>query len=220
MLNFQRLASLLFVSVVACPGVYGVPVQIGNLVYETTLSGNHVFRILNLTGDPALGGLASPLPGIGDPPPDFPVYTPVTFQNASVTAVVQDLLDLMAAPQPITFPPVDFLPGVYDSNDPGVYAFDAREFDPLLEGLTLIELSFTVDPQLLTLYDGTVWTVDIGNLPLQVILSPGFTYLQPGDLIPIFVDLTQAVPEPGSVTLGLLGVLAIGWRVKSRRLRV
>lgn len=77
----QTLAGCLLLAASALPAAAGVPVGTISLAVDFKL-GTYSIQIRNLTGDPAAGGYALP--------PDYPVLTALTWQQASVTYTTID----------------------------------------------------------------------------------------------------------------------------------
>jgi hypothetical protein len=181
------------------------PINTGLLTYDVLLGStpgfpgvNH-FQIWNLTGDPALGGQ-----GLA---PDFPIYTPISFTNATVSVVIGNVVQ--------TIPVSDMSPGVFD--------FPDLEFssDLLIQSATF---TANISPLQFELSTLEPYLADSDQISVTLLPSAGDD-LQPGiDLAVITIDATveapTEVPEPASFGLACsaLGLVVLGMlRARTRR---
>lgn len=149
--------------------------------------------ILNLTGDPLLGGSAIP--------PDFRIYSELTLQNVLISVL------LSSGTQDIPLP--DLPPGTH--TPPELQFASTVE----IQSITLQALLNAVD---VALDDGSPATIQSAAVLSTLGPSSGI-YLQAGiDLQTVQVEAqiqTTPIPEPGAVWLCGSGLVAFGllrWR--------
>ncbi len=158
----------------------------------------NVFTLANLTGDPGDSGFSLP--------PDFPVFTAATFQNASLTLFD----DLGNALTPISLGSV--APGFFDPT--GILEF------PDTALFSRAEFSATLSATSLLLFDATTAGPFSPNITVTLLPTTG-QFLAPGiDLVLIDAQPISDVPEPGTLLLSGLGLLSIVARSRWRDLRL
>jgi hypothetical protein len=165
---------------------------IGVLSFDSFQDGLNAVSVWNLTGDPATGGFALP--------PDFPIYTPLTFLASSITV-------FQASSSQIFF---------LGDLGPGFYTPPELVFSNLLN-ISSIALTATLDTSQLTRADGTNFST---ATDLTVYLTPSSgSYLNPGDLSVISAVQTSAVqtPEPRSGLILCAALLLLIARCRLRR---
>lgn len=159
---------------------FAAPVNIGLFSFDTLIPGDpsapgvNGFTILNLTGDPAAGGFALP--------PEFPVYTSLSLEDATLAldGQVFGLGDI--GPGGLT-PPALFFP-------------DTALFSSAIFSARLSQTG-------LTLFDGTIFTAASPFVSARLLPSSG-PNLEPGvDFVLLSVS---EVPEPGSFLPALVGL--------------
>lgn len=188
----HRLAMTLFVSLLLSSQAFAGLVNLGTLSFNTLIPANppdpgvNAFSISNFTGDPNSGGFALP--------PDFNVYTAVTFLNSVLTIVIGGVSQNILLG--------DLAPGFH--NPPSLEFSSDTLFDSATFTATLSTTSLTLD-------DASVVTAATDQL--SVTLSPTLagTLTADIDLTVIAAETTdpEAVPEPASLlcvaaALGLL----------------
>jgi hypothetical protein len=114
--------------------------------------GVNTFTIGNLTGDSAIGG--------NDLPPTFPVLTPVTFQNSSLSFIVD------GTPQTVLLG--DIGPGF--DNSPLLDFSDTLQFSSAL-------FSATIDSQILALDGGGYFTTSSDQITALLLPSDGIALI-------------------------------------------
>jgi hypothetical protein len=157
---------------------------------DLTSPGVNEFSINNLTSDPGLGGFSLP--------PDFPVFSFLTFQNAQLTVEESSGNEL--------FPLGDLSPGTSIS-------------DLITASVDVLSATFsaTLNQTLFSLADGSTFVAD--SAQIQAILSPSSgSSLAPDDFALITVTGSPAaVPEPASWCLLLFGgVPILYWRTRRK----
>ena len=195
-----RVSACLLAALFCAREAASAPISIGVLAYDEFIPGaTTTISLLNLTGDPSLGGFS-----LG---PDFPVVTNLVLTNALLT-----LEDQSGAQTSLILG--DIAPGqLLDSSG-----------DPLLE-LQFPSASQWVSAQFSASFAGPTLLLEDGRaflpfaLALTTTLLPGEGgFLTPGDLVTIDIDgvfavpeppPTAPVPEPSTVALLLTGVVLV-----------
>ena len=187
------LAALLFTPQLLSADIINLGfISYDQLVPPGTGPGVNAFDISNFTGDPLGGGFALP--------PDFPVYTFLTFTNASLT--LNDgspmMIDLGAiAPGPLT-PPAEL-------QFPDTTSFSSAVFSATLSQTSLL------------LSDGTTFITDSPTITATILPASGPS-LSPGDFAVISTTgSVSTVPEPSSFALIGTAVLCLFVRAKVRK---
>ena len=149
------------------------------------------FTINNFTEGPSLGGFALP--------PDFPVFSSLTFQNSTLllttptTSLSFNLGD---------FGPGSFIPAALEF--PSTMLFTSATFTA---SLSLTDLQ---------LFDGTTFAANSDVLSATILPSSGSTLTPGTDLALLQVSNTAATPEPAAYRLcaGALLILLLltSWR--------
>lgn len=178
------------------PDARGDIVNIGILSFDVLIPtaglspGVNIFDIYNFTGDPNLSGYALP--------PDFPVLTFVTLQNASL------LFD--GTGSPITLP--DIVPGQLDQGSA-----------PLFPGDTLFTSAFftaTLSDTTLSLDGGGTFIAD-QTISAALLPSAGPNLVAGTDLVVLQTTGTlSSSPEPSSAALMVFSSIA-ALAIASRR---
>ncbi|HEU4689470.1 MAG TPA: PEP-CTERM sorting domain-containing protein [Vicinamibacterales bacterium] len=173
-----RVSACLLAALFCAREAASAPISIGVLAYDEFIPGETTtISLLNLTGDPLLGGSS-----LG---PDFPVVTNLVLTNAVLT-----LQDHSGAQTSLILG--DIAPGpLLDSNG-----------EPLFE-LQFPSATQWVSAQFNASFAGPTLLLDDGRtfLPFELALTttllPGAgEFLTPGDLVTIDIDGVFAVPEP------------------------
>lgn len=193
---------LTFFVVIGSLQTQAVPIQIGLLAFDPLVAadppdpGTNAFRIYNLTGDPLLGGFASP--------PDFPAFTPLKFTSAGLSVVVSSIQQAVALPD----------------IDPGIFSNPDLEFSGAIS-IESATFTATVDASVVTLNDGTSWTFTTQQLSATLLPGSGSELAAGIDTVVLALDAVpldlRAVPEPSTVVLmaaGLTLLLACARRLK------
>jgi hypothetical protein len=161
-------------------------VNIGLFSFDSQIAGSpgvNAFTISNFTGDPNTGGFALP--------PDFPVFTSVTFGNVVVTLDTGSSL--------MTFNLSDIAPGPVSPTE--LLFADTLSF-------VSATISFTLDQTALTLYDNSTFTA-APSLTAVILPSLGATLSAGNDFVVLQApSAVSAVPEP-SGTLMLAAALGL-----------
>ena len=196
-----RFLATLIVSLGLATQAHAGLVNLGVLSFSTLIPANppdpgvNAFSISNFTGDPGSGGFALP--------PDFNVFTPVTFLNSTLTIVIGGVS------QDISLG--DLAPGSYN---PSSLEFSS---DTLFDSATF---TATLDTTSLTLDDAS--TVTALTDQLSITLSPTLTGTLTADIDLAIITAetidptTTDVPEPAPALLTAAAALAIALR-RSRR---
>ena len=144
--------------------------------------GINVFNISNLTGDSGSGGFALP--------PDFSVFTTLTFLNASLT--VDDGVS------PVLIALVDLAPGTFS---PGSLQFpDTSLFVSAIFFASLSQTSLVLD-------DASTFTAGSPTITIQLLPSSGSTLGAGTDFKLISVnDNNTGIPEPATLPLAVGGI--------------
>lgn len=174
-LTFPALAFCNFASI-------GV-ISFDNLIPPGSGPGVNVFDISNFTGDPGLGGFALP--------PDFPVFTSLTFLSVSLT--VDDGVS------PFTIVLGDIGPGSFSPTDPVQFA-DTVNFVSATLTATLSQTS-------LLLFDSSTFNAGSPTITVQILPSSG-PFLQAGTDFAV-ISVSDTVPEPGTWILTLIGIMGV-----------
>jgi hypothetical protein len=165
--------------------VYVGVASFDNLIPAGPGPGVNVFNIFNYTGDPGSGGFALP--------PDFPVFTNLTFLNSSLT--------LDDGISPFTVFLGDIGPGQLNPSEPVQF--------PDTTNFLSATLTATLSQTSLALFDSSIFNAFSPTLTVQILPSSG-PFLQAGtDFAVISVSDAPSVPEPGTVLLTFLGILAV-----------
>jgi hypothetical protein len=162
---------------------------------------SNAFSIFNLTGDPVIGGMAFP--------PDYPVLTSLTFEDAMLRLVddagtVSDV-DLSDVGPGLLMDPLG-------APWPGLTVDAATAFRSAT-------LTATLNASSLLLADGGTFMLASLAIFAELSAAPGFA-LEPGTFINIDVvgDRVPApVPEPGTLSLLLVGGLFGAARLRAAR---
>jgi len=156
-------------------------------------SGVNAFTISNYTGDPGVGGFALP--------PDFPVYSPITFKNIVVTLVSGGMLQTYSVP--------DVVGG---SITPAQLQFpDTLTFDSA-------SISLSLDQASLTLSDSTVFDA-IPLVTVTIVPSTGPFLAAGTDFALLAANAAGTeIPEPRSTAAVILA--SIAFAMKGRRSNV
>jgi hypothetical protein len=199
----RLLAALLLVCAVAFPPSASADmISLGLVSFDTFIpgpGGTTAFSILNLTGDPAIGGFALP--------PDFPVVTPLTFDAPLLTWTG-------ASGGSFDFGSVGIAPGSLDPA-PQIQFPDTTPF-------LSATFTATLSTGLFELADGRFFQA-LSPAITASLLNLDAGVLMPGDFAVLSVDATEVpsatpVPEPASVTLVATGLAVCGFlrrRVKA-----
>lgn len=192
----NRLAIALFVFLAFTTNARAGLVNLGVINFSTLIPANppdpgvNAFSIGNFTGDPGSGGFALP--------PDFNVYTPVTFLNSTLTIVIGGVSQ--------DIPLGDLAPGFHN---PASLEFSS---DTLFDSATF---TATLSTTSLTLDDAS--SVTAASDELSVTLSPtaAGTLTADIDLAVITaetIDPETGVPEPSTTLLLTAGLLTLALR--------
>ena len=170
-------------------------IAVGAVWFQTDYLGTYDFiEILNLSGDPSDGGYAEP--------PAYPVYTPLSFENATITYVTEDGTENTV---------------LLGTISPGAWIPDDLYFDPSVE-FASIAFSAAIYPA----------TFLVGSQPYQATDITASSLLQNGDGSPLLpflayadidvqADPTGSIPEPRSALLAASALLAgLGARRRKR----
>jgi hypothetical protein len=166
----------------------GESINLGLISFDVLIPGSpnggvNVFNISNFTGDPGSGGFALP--------PDFPVYTFLTFINGSLT--------LPGGPPVI--PLGDIGPGSLIP-PPNLQFPDTTSFSSAVFTATLGQLN-------LLLSDGSTFISVSSTFQVTLLPSSGPTLAAGTDFAVISVtgQISSPIPEPSTFLVG--GVLAV-----------
>ena len=176
---FQAVLFLLLSSIPAISG----PANIGVLSFDQLGGGINAFSILNLTGDPGLGGQALP--------PDFPVFTTLMLLNSDLTVFVGGNSQTIALG--------DIGPGSFST--PALQFADTTQFDSVTLNATLSSMD-------LVLADASLLTADSTMLSVVLLPSSG-SFLSPGNdlaVITVSEGAGTAIPEPANPLM--IGIVA------------
>ena len=184
----------LFVTMLAFCGIsQASTIDIGLISFDFLIPGTpgvNAFNISNFTGDPGTGGFALP--------PDFPVFTSLSFLFSTLTLVdttgahVIPLGDIgsgpLIPPSSVQFPDTDL--------------FSKATF------------SATLDQTSLTLFDGSTFAAASSAIEAEILPSSGNSFVAGTD----FAVITVSSSEPRTFTLvsAGLGALLI-WALWGRR---
>jgi len=197
-------AVVLLASLAARPASADV-ISLGMLSFDSYEIGqSNAFSIFNLTGDPVDGGMAFP--------PDYPVLTPLIFENAM----------LRLGDDAGTISDVDL-----GNIAPGVLADPADPFGGPWPGLTFdVSTSFlsatlmaTLSASPLLLADGDMFLPASLAIVAQLSGAPG-SALAPGSFTNVDIAgdrMPAPVPEPGTLSLLLVGGLYGASRLRAAR---
>ena len=191
-------APLLLLSLCLGAPAEGSTINLGLISFDVFIPagagpGVNAFNLSNFTGDPGGGGFALP--------PDFPVFTGVTFLNASLTLAHESVTDVVLLG--------DLLPGSYSPLNllfPDTTLFTSATF------------SATIDSPSLLLSDGSTFQAGSLNLIATLIPSAPGPLSAGTDLLVITVsdEVVSNIPEP-STTLLIGAGLVVGALLKHRR---
>jgi hypothetical protein len=166
-----------------------IPIPIGVVAFDTFISGpggTSAFFVSNLTGDPALGGNALP--------PDFPVLTSLTFDEANLA---------WQGPPGSPYQFGSITPGNVDPSP-------ALQF-PASSVFTSATFSAVLSSSMFRLADGRMFLAPSANV--FAILAGSSSGLLPGDFAVLSVEADEvSVPEPP--TMLLLAFVLAGWAVR------
>lgn len=192
----QRLAISLFLSLTLATHAHAGLVNLGLLSFSTLIPANppdpgvNAFSIGNFTGDPGAAGFALP--------PDFNVYTPVTFLNSTLTIVIGGVS------QDISLG--DLAPGFHN---PASLEFSS---DTLFDSATF---TATLSTTSLTLDDASSVTASSDQLSVTLSPTAAGTLTADIDLAVITaetIDPGTGVPEPSTTLLLTAGLLTLALR--------
>jgi hypothetical protein len=175
---------------IACLFLAGIParaadVYIGTFSFDVVIAGSqnvpgvNAFTISNYTGDPGAGGFALP--------PDFLVFTALTFQNVVVT--------LVSGGTPQVYHLTDIAGGPFSPSS--LQFVDTVSFD-------YATIGFSLDQTSLTLSDSSVFAAT--PTVTATLLPSNGSFLQPGTDFVILAANSQA-PEPATWPLSLFALL-------------
>lgn len=148
--------------------------------------GVNVFQIVNFTGDPSSGGFALP--------PDFPVFTSLTFTGGTLTMV--------SGGTPLVVPMGDVPPGpispTSDLEFPETTLFSSAVFSA-----SLSQASFL-------LQDGLSFVADSATISAALLPSAGSWLTAGSDLALITVEgRISDVPEPAAAAVFCAGLIGL-----------
>ncbi len=197
----QRLACQLLIALLASAAVgYASTANIGVISFDVLISGTpgapgvNAFDISDLTGDPGAGGFALP--------PDFPVFTSLTFTLTGLALVGS------GGTQNISLGSI--VPGTL-SPPPSLQFPDTTTFS----SSTLV---FTLSQTNLALSGGGTFAAASSQVTALLLPSSGNSLVAGTDFALITVSTVSPVPEPGSFTFVFAGLAAVlGWRKQEQR---
>ena len=178
---------------------FGSSTIIGLFSFDTITVGNppdpgvNGFGISNLTGDPASLGFALP--------PDFPVYTFLTFNQVTLTSILGGVTS-------------DIFLGDFG---PGTHAPLAAQFSDSLS-FDSATLTGTLSNTNLILWDGTHVVANSSQFVAVLLPSSGYFLAAGLDMVPISVETSAEgeVPEPGTMAMVLLSSISV-WAYRRPR---
>jgi len=193
----QFAVAALGITLIFSPSLLRADVILGYVSYDNIIPGTpdspgiNVFNIVNLTGDPNVGGYAVP--------PTFPTLTSVAFLNAALTLMSNESTTVLSLG--------DIGPGFFMSpllEFPDTQVFSAAVF------------TATLDTTALSLADGTTTTASMSAILTNLLPSSGGTLAAGSDFVLIEVpeEMVSTVPEPAS--LWLFGTAVVGCLLKLR----
>jgi hypothetical protein len=160
---------------------------------DSGVPGVNVFTVGNFTGDPGNGGFALT--------PDFPVFTALTLQNATLTVVsnlstqvfkLGDIAPGSSSPAALEFP--------------GTTDFSSASFSALLNQNTFM------------LSDGSAITASSSTVTADLLPASGPGLVAGRDIALIPTSNVPSVPEP-QPTCVVVALLALIWVLKHKTLR-
>ena len=187
---------------ICLPGVAQADIDLGYISFDNLIPGAmgspgvDGFTVANLTGDPSSGG--------NDLPPDFPVFTSVTFQNSA--------LEWFSGPSSHQTVLLGNLgPGFY--NPFSLQFPDTDTFSSALFTATLDATVLALDPSV----GGGTFTAISDQISVLLRPSSGNSLVAGVDFALISVsNQPAAVPEPGGVFLLAAVVLVLGLMCRRR----
>jgi hypothetical protein len=179
------LLALSFPALSFCTTVYVGLITFDVLIPAGAGPGVNVFNISNFTGDPGSGGFALP--------PDFPVFTGLTFLSCSLT--------LDDGVSPFVVPLGDLGPGSLSPTTP----VEFPDFSTFLSATFTASLSQTT----FLLSNTSSFTANSSTITVQLLPSSGPTLQAGTDFALIGVsDQVASIPEPQTWVLTFLGLAA------------
>ena len=186
--RLPALLSAFSIMLLCTPAAQSGVINIGFLSFDVLLSpvgaspGVNVFDIANFTGDPASSGFALP--------PDFPVLTFVTLQNASLL--------FNSTGSPVTLP--DIAPGQLDQGVAPQFSGDTL-FTSALFTATLTETTLSLDGGGTFIADPTITATLLPSSGPNLIAGTDLVVLQATEAV-------SAAPEPSSIVMIALAIMA------------
>jgi hypothetical protein len=187
LLRSSALLYLLGCSVPLCAGTINVGVlSFDELIPSGSTPGVNTFTVLDLTQDPGTGGFALP--------PDFPVFTAVSFLDASLSVTHGSTTDVIAL----------------GDIGPGVFSPASLNYSSAVP-ISSATFSATLSPASWLLFDSSSFTPSSLTVTADLLPSSGDSLAAGIDSALITAsDTSSAVPEPTTLSCGILGFLLLG----------